>query len=59
MASAPATTVAIDPVCGMEVAVVAGGVSVEHRGETYWFCCTGCKTRFVSDPEAALAGGRA
>ena len=33
----------IDPICGMTVAAVAGTPSVEHDGETVYFCCEGCK----------------
>ena len=36
---------AVDPVCGMTVAVVAGTPSLEHDGETVYFCCEGCKAR--------------
>ena len=46
---------AIDPVCGMTVAVVADTPSAEHEGVTYWFCCPGCRGRFVREPERFLA----
>ena len=49
-ASAPAgartPVVRVDPICGMTVAAVPGTPSVEHRGETVYFCCEGCKTKF-------------
>ena len=38
--------IAIDPICGMTVAAVASTPSVEHDGETVYFCCEGCKTKF-------------
>ena len=47
--SAPAE--AVDPVCGMTVAAVAGGESATHRGARYWFCSSGCRARFEADPE--------
>ena len=46
---------AVDPVCGMTVAVGSDTPSVEHAGTTYWFCCPGCRSRFVKDPAAFLA----
>lgn len=38
--AAPAT--AVDPICGMTVAAVPGTPSLEHEGETVYFCCEGC-----------------
>ena len=46
---------AVDPVCGMTVAVGSDTPSVEHAGTTYWFCCPGCRSRFAKDPAAFLA----
>jgi xanthine dehydrogenase accessory factor len=45
---------AVDPVCGMTVAVGADTPQAEHEGATYWFCCPGCRSRFVKDPAAFL-----
>jgi len=42
---------AVDPVCGMTVAVGADTPSAEHEGSTYWFCCPGCRGRFARNPE--------
>jgi len=56
---APATTEAVDPVCGMTVTVDASGWSAhmhEHDGTTYHFCCVGCRDRFAADPAAYLTG---
>jgi xanthine dehydrogenase accessory factor len=47
--------IAVDPICGMTVAVVAGTPSVEHDGETVYFCCEGCATKFKSQHEHAVA----
>jgi xanthine dehydrogenase accessory factor len=46
---------AVDPVCGMTVAVGPDTPSAEHDGTTYWFCCAGCRDRFARDPAAQLA----
>ncbi|HQU44810.1 MAG: hypothetical protein B7Z73_07070 [Planctomycetia bacterium 21-64-5] len=38
--------------------VVTGGlgtIAVEHRGKTYYVCCTGCRDLFNDDPEGVLA----
>jgi xanthine dehydrogenase accessory factor len=42
----------IDPVCGMTVAADSSGRPVEHGGQTYYFCCTGCRDAFGKDPAA-------
>jgi xanthine dehydrogenase accessory factor len=49
-ASAP-STLAVDPICGMTVARVESTPSGEYDGETVYFCCDGCKTRFESQRE--------
>jgi xanthine dehydrogenase accessory factor len=38
--------VAVDPVCGMTVTVGPGALSVEHEGETVYFCGERCKATF-------------
>jgi xanthine dehydrogenase accessory factor len=43
-AAAPPT--AIDPICGMTVVVSADALSLEHGGETYYFCGEGCLRAF-------------
>lgn len=45
----PATTTAVDPVCGMEVAVSAASARSELGGVTTYFCCEGCRERFESE----------
>ncbi|NQW20750.1 MAG: YHS domain-containing protein [Chloroflexi bacterium] len=44
---------AIDPVCGMNVAVdnPAGGTS-DFSGTTYYFCGDGCRRAFEKEPES-------
>ncbi|HEY2187717.1 MAG TPA: XdhC family protein [Caldimonas sp.] len=46
----PAGNDSVDPVCGMTVAV-AGALHVEtYEGESYYFCCDGCRSTFKGDP---------
>jgi xanthine dehydrogenase accessory factor len=40
-----------DPVCGMTVAVEGARHRAEHAGRTYYFCCGGCRERFLADPD--------
>ena len=46
---------AVDPVCGMTVAVRPDAPAAEHEGTTYWFCCPGCRGWFARDPAKYLA----
>jgi len=41
---------AIDPVCGMAVAVAQARYNAEVDGRRYYFCCAGCRTTFLADP---------
>ena len=43
---------AIDPVCGMTVTADDTSRPFEHEGETYYFCCPGCRAAFEKDPSA-------
>jgi len=52
--NAPAAGGATDPVCGMSVDPASAKHSAEHQGQTYYFCCNGCRTKFVADPEKYL-----
>ena len=45
---------ATDPVCGMQVDESRAAASAEHAGQTWYFCCTRCRDRFVADPPAFL-----
>ena len=49
----PAT--AVDPVCQMSVPIAAARQQAEVDGVTYYFCCAGCRTKFLNDPQAYLA----
>jgi xanthine dehydrogenase accessory factor len=50
-----APPLAIDPICGMTVAIVTDTPSVELDGETFYFCCEGCASKFLAQHEHALA----
>ena len=39
---------AVDPICGMTVAVTGGTPSLEHEGETVYFCAEGCRRAFAA-----------
>ena len=47
---------AVDPVCGMTVAVMKDTPSVLHDGETIYFCCDGCRNAFVTQHQHAGHG---
>jgi len=41
---------AIDPVCKMMVEETDAEFTSVHRGKTYYFCASVCKTKFDSNP---------
>jgi len=51
--------VAKDPICGMEVDIKTAKHISEYQGETYYFCCAGCKQSFEKEPEKYLAKSEA
>jgi xanthine dehydrogenase accessory factor len=55
-AAAPAalTAFGVDPVCGMTVDINDAAHSAMHQGQTYFFCCSGCREQFVADPTRFL-----
>ena len=48
--TSPATRLAVDPVCGMEVPALSTSPHTEHAGVLYHFCCEGCRDAFLEDP---------
>ena len=50
---------AVDPICGMTVEVASARHVADVKGRTWYFCCAGCRERFLASPEkyAASAGG--
>ena len=47
---------AVDPVCGMTVAVGSGEAPVVYEGVSYHFCCAGCRSRFEAEPSRYVDG---
>jgi xanthine dehydrogenase accessory factor len=47
-------TVALDPICGMEVQINGARHKLEHKNATYYFCCSGCKEKFERDLALAV-----
>jgi xanthine dehydrogenase accessory factor len=45
-ATATAPQTAIDPVCGMTVVITADVPSLARGGETFYFCCEGCRRTY-------------
>jgi xanthine dehydrogenase accessory factor len=41
---------AIDPICGMTVAVTEAAIAAETPEGTFYFCCPGCRDAFLADP---------
>ena len=56
-AAEPAT--AVDPVCGMSVAIATAAHTAEAGGQTYYFCCGGCRARFLAAPDRFVTAGHA
>src|SRR5688572_16191348 len=44
-----------DVVCGMTIDPAKAAGSSEYKGQTYYFCGKGCKTKFDADPGKYLA----
>jgi YHS domain-containing protein/uncharacterized membrane protein YraQ (UPF0718 family) len=51
----PAVPGELDPVCGMTVDPVPESVRHSYAGREFYFCCTGCREAFSSDPLGYLA----
>lgn len=54
---AEALGTAVDLVCGMTVPGDETSRPFEYEGQTYYFCCPGCRTAFEKDPIAYIAKG--
>jgi xanthine dehydrogenase accessory factor len=48
---------AVDPVCGMSVSVAGARHTAEVLGSTYYFCCAGCRSKFLAEPARFLGAG--
>lgn len=55
-ASLPAEpTTARDPVCGMQVTIATARHTADVDGTRYYFCCAGCRSRFIKGPAQFLS----
>jgi xanthine dehydrogenase accessory factor len=50
---------AIDPICRMTVAVAGAKHVADFAGRSYYFCCGGCRTKFLADPARYAAAAAA
>ena len=53
------TTVATDPVCGMELESGRSAGHTQFKGKTHYFCSTKCKETFDVNPEQYVGKGGA
>lgn len=44
-----------DPVCGMTVDPEKNKPTAEFAGHTYHFCCEGCRSKFLAEPDAYMS----
>jgi Cu+-exporting ATPase len=47
---------AIDPICGMQVDVATARHTTARDGQTWYFCCAGCKAEFEASHAEVEAG---
>ena len=59
VAAAAAPEQALDPICGMSVTVAGARHRAQHAGREYFFCCAGCREKFLAAPERYAAAGAA
>jgi Cu+-exporting ATPase len=52
------SSIAIDPVCKMEVDIHRPTATSVYKGQTYYFCAVGCKNKFDSEPGKYVASHR-
>ncbi len=52
--STPERAEAIDPICGMTVDIATARFTAVRDGETFYFCCPGCKKTFEKQGVTAL-----
>ena len=49
------TTMAVDPVCKMQVDEKKAAATSDYKGQTYYFCAMVCKAKFDKNPEAYVS----
>ncbi len=47
-------SVMTDPVCGMQVDAATAKHQAEHAGQTYYFCSSRCREKFIAEPARYL-----
>lgn len=47
-----------DPVCGMTVDPATAKHSLRHEGHPYYFCSSGCQSKFEAEPQRYLGEGK-
>ncbi len=47
---------ATDPVCKMTIDESKAAGKSEYNGKMYYFCATGCKTKFDANPQQYVKG---
>lgn len=52
--SAGTIAMALDPVCSMTVAKIDSSLHLDHGGERFWFCGSGCLRAFAAAPSSYL-----
>jgi YHS domain-containing protein len=50
-----AENTATDLVCGMPVSTVRPGATLQHAGQTFYFCLDECRAKFEANPDHFLA----
>ena len=53
--AAPAPPEERDPICGMTVEVKDTAIQAMFLGHTYYFCCGGCREKFLASPDRFVA----
>jgi xanthine dehydrogenase accessory factor len=52
-----AAATAVDPICGMTVDVAGARHVADWQGTSFYFCCGGCRERFLAEPARRAAAG--
>jgi YHS domain-containing protein len=48
-------TMAVDPVCKMQVDEKKAAATSDYKGQTYYFCAIFCKAKFDKNPDAYVS----
>ena len=59
VAAAAKSAGTVNGLCPIMRKPVIQGDNTEYKGERYGFCCPGCSTQFLKDPERYLAAMKA